>query len=409
MQLFRFFKTTSIAIAALLAGLSGWSQNITNPSFETSNTCPTSNSQFRNNVTSWQVSLGATAGSPDYFKRCGYSITGADYGGISAQNGDGFAGGYVEMNNSPSYTDYKEYITNTLSTPLVAGVTYTFSFYTAHLYGTSTPATGLVPGITYADLPVAEQGFLGAVFSTAAPGAANTVGNTSPRFNSIKNDFGLGRALVPATNTAVYGAASRNNWVQVTLQYTAVGGEQYMTIGQFRPGGTSLPAMVGAYYLFDNFSEALTVLPVNFGNIQATMTDNQLHVNWQTLQEANNDHFDIEASVDGAHFTRIGSVTSLAANGQSDSSISYSFSKSVDGLSLGLGLLVMVMGLGLSNRKKIWTVLLVGLGCCTVLYSCSKNTRDSIGNAEGKLFIRVAQVDKDETTTYSKTVTVVNK
>ena len=245
-------------------GVSG--QSISNSDLEVYTTCPTQQSRFINNVEHWLASLGTTAGTPDYYNTCGIFNLASYSTPIQPQSGGGFAGAYAELSTS-SATDYKEYFTSQLSAPLVSGTTYSFSFYTNHLYGAA-PSSFTPTGLTLTDLPTAEQGFLGLVFSAAPPAATNT-GNGSggfPRFNSIRNDFGIGRALIPNTNTNVYGTASRNTWVKVTLSYTAVGGEQYMTVGQFRPGGTSLATSNGAYYLFDNFSVTSTPATCNAGS-----------------------------------------------------------------------------------------------------------------------------------------------
>ncbi|NMN36143.1 DUF11 domain-containing protein [Pedobacter sp. SG918] len=253
----QLIRKASLLISILIfTGLASNAQVISNPSFELFTApCPTAQSQFKNKVSNWTVLTNIAAGTPDYFNTCGLNLS-SYTPAINPYSGVGFAGIYTEVNNT--FSDYKEYMTNQLSSPLVAGVTYTFSFYIAHIYGPS-PA-GFSPVLTYTDLPGAEQGFLGAVFSTAAPTQTNTGNGTggSPYYNSIRNDFGTGRALIPKANTAVYGDASRNTWVPVTLKYTAVGGETHMTIGQFRPGGTSLAAGNAAYYLFDNFSASLT-------------------------------------------------------------------------------------------------------------------------------------------------------
>lgn len=312
-------KRVIIFILTIIMGSGMYAQNITNPDFELFTTCPAQHSRFINNVTGWLSSLGALAGTPDYYNTCGYKMPEK----LVAQSGDGFAGGYVELNNT--FTDYKEYITCHLSSPLVAGVTYTFTFYTAHLFGTIPSSFPPPTDITYHDLPDAEQGFLGAVFSTAAPVASNTVGNTSPRYNSLKNDFGSGRALIPKTNTAVYGAASRNTWVQVTLQYTAVGGEEYMTMGQFRPGPTSFAPTQGAYYVFDNFSNSLQVLPVTLENFTTTKLDNAVLLDWITVSEQNNKGFEVEHSRDGEKWTTIGAVNSKAVNGNSSTKLAYNY------------------------------------------------------------------------------------
>ena len=310
--------TLMIAVFVFLTGTNANAQLIANPDFESSTSCPSQHSRFINNVTNWVVSLGSFAGSPDYFKTCGFQMTDK----IVAQSGTGFAGAYVELNST--FTDYKEYFTSSLSGPLQAGVTYTFTFYTAHVYGAS-PASFPPPGnFNYEDLPDDEQGYIGLVFSTAAPVAANTVGNTSPRYNSIRNDFGSGRVLIPKSNTNVYGAASRNTWVMVTLQYTAVGGEQFMTVGQFRPGGTSLPAGSGSYYVFDNFS-ATSTLPVTLQNFTASKKGNAVLLDWATVSEQNNRGFEVERSANGKEWNFAASIKSKAVNGNSNAKLEYSY------------------------------------------------------------------------------------
>jgi hypothetical protein len=308
-----------ITMLTVFVSLGTYAQNIANPDLELFTTCPSQHSRFVSNVTNWVVSLGSTAGTPDYYNSCGYSMTDK----LVAQSGNGFGGAYMELNNT--FTDYKEYFTSHLSSPLIAGITYTFSFYTAHIYG-ATPSSFPPPtGLIFEELPDAEQGFIGAVFSTAAPVAANTVGNTTPRYNSIRDDFGSGRALIPKTNTDVYGALSRNNWVRVTLRYTAVGGEEYMTMGQFRPGGTSLAAGRGAYYVFDNFSASLQVLPVELQHFTATKKNNTVRLDWVTVSEQNNKGFEVEHSTNGADWTTIGIVSSKSMNGTSSNRQEYSY------------------------------------------------------------------------------------
>jgi hypothetical protein len=155
-----------------------------------------------------------------------------------------------------------------------------------------------------------------------------------------------------------------------------------------------------------NFSQAL---PVIFGTVEAFFSGETLTVNWEALKEINNSHYDVELSADGVHFTKIGTTPTQAPNGSSDETLNYSFSGSVNGIALGAGLFAMLMGGLLSKRKRIMAALLIGLGCTGILYSCSKNAGDSLGDNEGKYFVRVAQVDKDGTTSYSKTVTVIKK
>ena len=248
-----------IAVIAVLACSVVHAQNkISNSGYETYSSLPDNYGQL-SRATGWVNPLGFTAGSPDYFNSLGSFNMAARIAPIS---GKGYAGAFAELRDANiNADDYKEYMTIPLTSTLVAGATYTLSFYTAHLYGSAPTGFNQPDGITFYDLPATEQGYLGAVFSTAAPVASNTVGNTSPRWTSIRNDFGVGRTLIPNTNTDVYGAPSRNAWVKVSLQYTAAGSEQYITIGQFRPGATSFSSNLNsAYYVYDSFSLTVPVV-----------------------------------------------------------------------------------------------------------------------------------------------------
>lgn len=309
---------TIITLLAALTGYAAIAQSISNPDFETMSSCPTqqTNISYTLRATDW---IRPTAGTSDYFNSCNFNIASH----ITAYSGAGFVGGYMEVRNNP-LANYKEYLTNHLSAPLVAGVTYTVSFYTAHLFGAS--PSGMMPVVSYLDLPAAEQGFIGVVFSTAAPTNASTETGSS-NYGSIVNTFGSGRILIPATNTDVYGAASRNSWVKVTLQYTAVGGEEYMTFGQFRPGATSLANAQGVYYLFDGFAPSLTVtpLPVTLKSFTADKEGTAAQLKWTTTNESNNKGFELQRSADGKKWAAIGFVATQASGGKSLSELYYSY------------------------------------------------------------------------------------
>jgi len=92
---------------------------IPNPSFETNGCCPSTYSQL-NCATSWVQASDATS---DYFN-CGYNFGAATSLGISAPDGTGYVGAIV----SPGYV---EYIGSCLSSPLLAGTSYTFEMQIA--------------------------------------------------------------------------------------------------------------------------------------------------------------------------------------------------------------------------------------------------------------------------------------
>ncbi|MFT3911645.1 MAG: T9SS type A sorting domain-containing protein [Ferruginibacter sp.] len=81
-------------------------------------------------------------------------------------------------------------------------------------------------------------------------------------------------------------------------------------------GGILLDNMVGLRYdniqdtLYSLYWEAHTaVMPLQLNKFDAILQDRSVVCNWQTLQEINSDHFEIERSEDGKNFIITGNVT----------------------------------------------------------------------------------------------------
>ncbi|MCH5717931.1 SdrD B-like domain-containing protein [Niabella hibiscisoli] len=108
-------------------------------------------------------------------------------------------------------------------------------------------------------------------------------------------------------------------------------------------------------------------LPVDFGAVTAKMTQNGLLVNWSTLKEMNNDHFEVEASSDGAHFHTLGSLSSKAIEGDSDSTLFYVLEINREKLNAVLGLTLSMLSLvsmaGFKKRRWVLVVLVAVTGC----------------------------------------------
>ncbi len=148
-------------------------------------------------------------------------------------------------------------------------------------------------------------------------------------------------------------------------------------------------------------------LPVSFGNFSAILKNNSLYVNWTTLNETNNDFFDIEISADGKTFRRLASVKSDAPGGNSNSSINYHFeingSAAAALLATPVTLAFCCLLWNIRNRKIALVLAASVLGC--ILFSCFR--KDLVPDmAASKLYIRIAQTDKDGTRQYSKTIVV---
>ncbi len=153
----------------------------------------------------------------------------------------------------------------------------------------------------------------------------------------------------------------------------------------------------------------LTALPVSFGSLSTSIQNNKLTVNWQTLTEINNDHFEIEASQDGVNFTTIATVASKTQNGNSSAVLQYSWEADLGAFAAfsGLGIVLLILLLPVAHRYKK-QLLMASVVLFIVFISCSKRKDSLAENPGGKYFIRIAQVDKDGGKTYSKIVSVVN-
>ncbi|WP_300601876.1 hypothetical protein [Niabella sp.] len=153
-------------------------------------------------------------------------------------------------------------------------------------------------------------------------------------------------------------------------------------------------------------------LPATFDKVSASIRGSQLQVNFTTLTEQNNSHFEIEASKDGKEFVKIGAVKSSAVNGNSNMPISYNFGMSQSAATGLLGMSVAVLAFAglLVNRRNKWMLMLtilLGTGIFGAT-SCKKQEASSI-DSDAKLFIRIKQVDKDGQYSYSKVIQAVQE
>ncbi len=61
-----------------------------------------------------------------------------------------------------------------------------------------------------------------------------------------------------------------------------------------------------------------TILPLTWISFNAKAVNNNVQLEWVTAKEINTDHFDVERSSDGVHFSKIGSVNSKIQSAQGD-------------------------------------------------------------------------------------------
>lgn len=148
------------------------------------------------------------------------------------------------------------------------------------------------------------------------------------------------------------------------------------------------------------------VLPVTFGTVEAHYKNDALNIQWQTLSETSNDYFEIQVSKDGQNFSTIQSIVTKAQNGNSSLSLTYETSinmHQVGGL-LGLGILTL-LSFATARRKKIQLMMIIVIA--GILYGCTKSKSIEATDLQ-KIYLRIAQVDKDGSKSYSKTILVHN-
>ena len=149
-----------------------------------------------------------------------------------------------------------------------------------------------------------------------------------------------------------------------------------------------------------------TVLPVRFDAFSALLTQGHLQVNWTTLSETENSHFDIEVSADGDHFKSIGILKSQAQNGNSNAALQYQFTLNPNqtaallGVSLSLSIFAFATG---RSRKRKWILSALTVIMLMGYASCSKQDATTV-TGDQALFVRIKQVDKDGKYTYSKVI-----
>ncbi len=77
------------------------------------------------------------------------------------------------------------------------------------------------------------------------------------------------------------------------------------------------------YPLVSTVATNCNPLPVDFGSFTATLKENAIDLNWQTLTEMNNDRFVVEKSIDALKFSSVGTIPSKAINSNHQGVLNY--------------------------------------------------------------------------------------
>jgi len=146
----------------------------------------------------------------------------------------------------PNAKDMRAYLTAEFTSPLVAGQTYCLSFYMMLASRSGFTTEGIHWKFSNSTLSIPPTG-------------SNMLHQKSLALNANNQ----GGANDPTDGNYTIRVTDQDNWTLITATYTAVGGEQYFTIGNFlkdidvaplvNPNAVGIPNNY-CYYFFDNFS-----------------------------------------------------------------------------------------------------------------------------------------------------------
>jgi OOP family OmpA-OmpF porin len=204
---------------------------VPNPSFETFTACPTGLSSGPSDfyASSWSAPTNA---SPDYYNACAASGTGVSvptntFGSQAARTGVAYVGVIVRPTN-----DYREYVQAQLTQPLLPGQIVQVEFWVSY--------------------PEGSRDAIDRIGAYLSVGAVGPVPNSSPL------------PLMPQVESPA-GVFLNNEivWMQVSGTYTATGGENHITLGNFRDNASTNVQQnsgfyPGSYYYIDDVSVVVT-------------------------------------------------------------------------------------------------------------------------------------------------------
>ena len=192
---------------------------VPNPSFEVFDTCPNSAGQIHHAIP-WMNPLYFT--SPDYMNAC--DTTGMQYAGVPsnlagyefARTGSGYAHIVTYHHGNTNPTNSREYIETILTDSLTAGTDYCIRFF-----------------VSAGDSARYFSNNIGIYFSPT-------------EINDTCSPIGCILLHVPQfENQPTNNLSSNSGWTEISGNYTAVGGEKYIVIGNFRDTASTIATYTG--------------------------------------------------------------------------------------------------------------------------------------------------------------------
>lgn len=200
---------------------------VPNPDLENFSSCPTA-ALGMTSCDDW-FEMNNHQGSPDYYNACAapgtFNVPDNLWGFQNAHSGSAYLG--VLLYNTG---DHKEYVYCELTSPMIAGENYDISFWVSLADGSSVGVDNGI-GVYFTNTtPTGDLPVTNGIITTAQPQFENTT-------------------LIDDVLT----------WVEISFTYTAQGGEQFMSIGNFNTDANmnlysiGTPLMLASYLYLDNF------------------------------------------------------------------------------------------------------------------------------------------------------------
>jgi gliding motility-associated-like protein len=206
---------------------------VPNGSFEEYWECPTANDLNDGQLEKCKYWWKPTLGTSDYFNRCNTNgladVPDNLYGNQEPFHGDGYVGFVlIAWNNSTTLIERNEYIQCQLLQPLSPCKEYKFSM-----------------NVTLAEASTHAMGKIGATFTI------NPIGEPGDDYLNVEPKI---------VNSVII--ADTVNWISISGNFIADGGESYLTVGYFSDVITNDTLLIqdtgfnsyGSYYYFDSLS-----------------------------------------------------------------------------------------------------------------------------------------------------------
>lgn len=274
---------------------------------------------------------------------------------------------------------------------------------------------------TMADTPPGGTIMLTNTWQITDAGNAPTVYN--PNFNQSSNDSYIAEGLAFSSNGHLLISIDKLTLTNASGQLRGTA-SNYIYALKFSDIGSAVikrsivagptESTAALSYCDDLASNYYPVfLPLTYGNVTATIQNNQLQVTWNTQTERSVAKFNVSISKDGVAFTKAGSVNTRSSDGNANSELQYSYHYNLSDLPQGfflpLALILFALGTAFKNQKRCIIPAAMLLISVWGFYACSKNKDNDSRPYSGKLFVKIDAEDATGNTLSStKVVQVAN-